>query len=178
MGLQVPFETGDYNGVSEELQNLHGPNANRNSANCAPYYKLEGYRQYPAIWSVKGMTLEERAGFVAELSAQYGCEAFFRHFSGWDASCRTQPEMWMAKLREEERLGKAWRKRPATHEWRANGMPASPSERSAHIGGCFQKIGVLQNGWFIMENPIKMDDLGGKPTIFGNTQVSRRELLL
>ena len=26
--------------------------------------------------------------------------------------------------------------------------------------GCFQKIGVPQNGWFIMDNPIKMDDLG------------------
>ena len=26
--------------------------------------------------------------------------------------------------------------------------------------GVEPKIGVPQNGWFIMENPIKMDDLG------------------
>jgi len=33
-----------------------------------------------------------------------------------------------------------------------------PPQRATY--GCFQKIGVPQNGWFIMENPIKMDDLG------------------
>ena len=34
----------------------------------------------------------------------------------------------------------------------------------------FPKIGVPQNGLFIMENPIKMDDLGGT-TIFGNIPI-------
>ena len=34
----------------------------------------------------------------------------------------------------------------------------------------FPKIGVPQNGWFMMENPIKMDDLG-VTIIFGNTHM-------
>ena len=34
----------------------------------------------------------------------------------------------------------------------------------------FPKIGVSQNGWLIMESPIKMDDLGGT-IIIGNIQI-------
>ena len=40
---------------------------------------------------------------------------------------------------------------------------ANASRIGRKSNGCFQKIGVPQNGWLKMENPIKMDDLGGFP---------------
>ena len=39
------------------------------------------------------------------------------------------------------------------------------------------KKGVPQNGWFIMENLIKMDNLGGKPTSLGNTKMDHHSIL-
>ena len=48
--------------------------------------------------------------------------------------------------------------------FKKNQRKIGPRGSTSH--GCFQKIGVPQNGWFIMENPIKMDDLGGKTHYF------------
>ena len=42
----------------------------------------------------------------------------------------------------------------------SNGLFSVAILKECNHSWMFPKIGVPQNGWFIMENPIKMDDLG------------------
>ena len=42
---------------------------------------------------------------------------------------------------------------------------------TTHYMGVSKNRGVPQNGWFIMEHPIEMDQFGGT-TIFGNIHIS------
>ena len=66
--------------------------------------------------------------------------------------------------RRPERLGRSHRGARgalARAHLRRVGFPGfSPQLKGRVYIWVFPKIGVPQNGWFIMENPIKMDDLG------------------
>ena len=54
------------------------------------------------------------------------------------------------------------------HPFLTEEHPEVSSKKTTSTIWVFPKIGVPQNGWFMMENPIKMDDLGGKTPYFWN----------
>ena len=81
------------------------------------------------------------------------CQLLDFCFVRLQGSCRCFKPGWSADLQWE-----------SGHGIPLEYPPKEPFYRS--IIWVFPKIEVPQNGGFLMENPIKMDDLGGKPTIF------------
>ena len=75
----------------------------------------------------------------------------------WDG-CRDVANHWLPKIAQESTK----KDRFSTHKeiLRVLGSLVHQKEKYTWV---FPKIGVPQNGWYIMEKPIKMDDLGGPP---------------
>ena len=66
---------------------------------------------------------------------------------------------------------KGWKKNTCLPFRNLEGAPTCPWHWNKWM---FPKIGVPQNGWFIMENLIKMDDLG--VPLFSETSISKRNM--
>ena len=65
---------------------------------------------------------------------------------------------------------KSWLKWPFGQKWFNVFFPGTLSKSNDIAIWVFPKIGIPQNGWFIMEKPTKMGWFGGT-TIFGNIRI-------
>ena len=69
-----------------------------------------------------------------------------------DTICVNCKKFANLKIQTDANVFKAW-SLPAQGLEKSHSVPCGTS---VYPAGCFQKIGVPQNGWFILENPIKI----------------------
>ena len=113
---------------------------------------------------------EDIRGYVSSCCMHH--HALRMYSSGCCFYIQSQPTVHKSELRSSLYKGKGYRNSDFFRGLLRTFTRTLSITRTLHSMetwyGSFQKIGVPQNGWFIMENSIKMVDLGGKPPIFGN----------
>ena len=102
----------------------------------APFYHAQGLRQYPAVWSVKGLTLIERAQLIMDMSAANGWKVTVGDVVGWDASWRPWHEEKATEIRAIVHANsEAMQETPASRTWLARGGGFRMAAQGPHRSG-------------------------------------------